>query len=97
MKMIFTLLLVLALPGCATSLDTQPKQAVAFCKSYVGTMEKMVTFRRAGMLTESQIETVNTVRHTVGPYCESPQITEPTTALLSALDIILLMQIGGTS
>ncbi len=97
MKKLLAATMFVALTGCAAGLDTQPKQAVAFCKSYVGTMQKMVTFRQADMLTESQIEAVNTVRHTVGPYCESPQITEPTAALLSALDIILLMQIGGTS
>ncbi len=97
-KPILFLVIALALSGCLGSgLDTGPKQAVAFCKSYVGTMQKMVTFRQADMLTESQIETVTVARHAIGPYCAAPQITEPTAALISALDTILLMMIGGTS
>ena len=96
MKTILALVFALALTACA-SLDTGPKQAVAFCKSYVGTMQKMVTFRQADMLTESQIRTVTTARHAIGPFCAAPQITEPTAALVSALDTILLMTIGGTS
>ncbi len=87
---------VLTLQMCA-GLDTGPKQAVAFCKSYVGTMQKMVTFRQAEMLTASQIQTVDTARHAIGPFCSNPQIVEPTAALISALDTILLMQIGGLS
>ncbi len=86
------------LSGCAgTGLDTEAKQAVAFCKSYVGTMQKMVAFRTAQMLTPRQISTVNVARNTIGPFCEAPQIAAPTTSLVSALDTILLMQIGGTS
>jgi len=88
--------IVLAISSCA-SLDTGPKQAVAFCKSYVGAMQKMVMFRQADMLTESQIITVTTARISIGPFCAAPQITEPTASLVSALDTILLMAIGGTS
>ena len=95
MKRIILGAALLMLAGCAGGLDTGPKQAVAFCKSYVGTMQKMVVFRQAGMLTAGQVATVTTARHAIGPYCAAPQITEPTAALVTALDTILLMTIGG--
>ncbi len=88
--------LALALTACA-GLDTQSKQAVALCDSYNSKMRDMIQLRKADRLTEGQIRDVGTARHTIGPFCEGDQIADPTTALLSALDAFLRIQLGVAS
>ena len=87
----------MSLAGCVgtgLSPETQAKQAVAFCNSFTGTVIKMTAIRQAGLLDASEIAIVQGAIDTIGPFCTSPQISVPSTTVVSALDTLLVIQLA---
>ncbi len=100
-KIIMSALVAVMLSGCAGgslgSLDTPEKQGVAFCNTFHGAMQKLVLFRRSGILSPGDIEAVGTAIDIIGPYCTSAMPEPPTRSIVDALDIILLIQLSRRS
>ncbi len=94
-KFLMTIALAVALSGCGGSnLDTSAKQGVAFCTSFDGVMQKMILFRSTGNLDAGDILQINRAAAIIEPYCTSPTPDAPEASIISALDVLLLIQLN---
>ena len=84
--------LLSVLSACSTSPTLT--QTVAFCNSFAGTVQKMALLNSMGNLSATEITTIDSAIAVIGPYCTSELIESPTTAVVSALDQMLLIQIA---
>lgn len=88
----------LLLAGCANTsgvgggLDTSDKQALAFCSTFSNAVMNLTMMRKAGMLSEGQIEVIDTAVDSIGPNCTQAIPPAPTAALISSLDILIAIQ-----
>ena len=94
MKTLLAFMVAATLTGClGTGLDTPGKKAVAFCNSFAGTIGTMTLLNQAGNLSESDIMAVDDAVVIIEPYCTSETLTDPTSALLGALDRLIIIQL----
>ena len=85
-------LVLLLLSACVG--QPSDTQAIAFCNSFAGTIEKMTLLKSLGYLSETEIITIDSAVLVIGPYCTSELIEPPSSLVISALDQLLLIQLA---
>lgn len=93
--MSYVVVLIVVLSGCVGgNLDTPEKVGVAFCSSFASVMQKLALFRQTGNLDDGDVLQINRAVVVIEPYCTGPMPDAPTASILTAFDVLLLIQLN---